>query len=531
MKDGSNKKRDYWPTKEWKKSTPEKQGIDSRILYNLFERIIEKNAQFKNEDVQSILIVRNGYLVCEAYFHPYNRNYLHQVFSGIKGFMSTIVGIAIDDGYIKDVNQKVLDFFPADNFLNIDERKKKITVEDLLTLRSGIEWGKGEFDDVIFVMEMCRTDNWTKYCLDRPMSHEPGEYYDSISACPQILSSIINQQTGMNAYAYAKKKLFEPLGINDTAWWASSSGESGGGQGLYITPQDIAKLGYLYLNDGLWDGKQIVSKEWIEKATSFHCETEKKQKDAFLGGHGYLWYIDSDFPYYSFNTNGINGNFLYVIKELDLVVVTTAYLPRFAENPDDQHRNKIHIYMKDYILPACTSRLALPPNPSYTGKLDRLLNEIEQPIPSAYAELPDIAQKISGRCYRFDEKNSVLFFEDERLSYKLKSVSLCFNNNRICEATVNFIDSGRQKIVFPISLNNIFETIKVGTDIGDMPVSARGVWENNTTFTIYYNTWFGKSDVFTIVFDETDCTISCRSSTMLKQEINLNGNIIGYSEK
>ncbi len=470
-----------------------KEGVDYKKIHELFQKIVDAG-----DNMQSILIVKNGYLAVEEYFPPYHREYLHAMNSNTKAVVSALVGIAIEEESLK-VDQKVLDFFPDSETSNICDWKQSITIFDLLTLRSGLSWGGGEIDDVEFVLEMAKTKKWAEYCLNRPMKYEPGTHFDSISACPQILAAILTKVTGKNLHEYAREKLFDPIGISNTVWWESPSGENGGNQGLFMKPIDRAKFGLLYLRNGLWEGKQIIPSDWIEKSKTAFCKTEPKQQEAFLAESGYMWYIDADFPVRSYNINGIHGNFIYIIDELDLVVVTTAHLPRSAENLGNQHRNQIHLYMKKYIIPACSTDVQ-----SDSCMLEAIRN-LTKPTTYTSFNLPDIAQRISGKTYYFSV--NYCFFEDIYFLYHISSLKLNFGNQD-CEAEVQFVSG--DSISFTVGLNGDYKTVSIKTYLGNMPISAKGEWKNNV-FTIVYNTWWGNKNHIIIRPNRKADIINCKA--------------------
>ncbi len=299
----------YWPTDGWRTSTPEEQGMDSAPLAEMAAEIGERNM-----NIHSLLVIRNGYLVSENYFSGGTKDSIHVIFSATKSFISTLIGIALDQGAIATLDQPVLDYFPERPIANLDQRKESITLEDLLMMRSGLDWAQ---DDVQMFNEMKKQPDWVQYVLDRPMATAPGEKWVYCSGCSHLLSAILQEATGMNTRAFASQVLFEPLGISEMLWLADPHGIPDGGAGMRLKPRDMAKLGYLYLQDGQWDGQQIVSKEWVEKVT---------QRTAVIDEHfgfGRHWFtVDSLNGYAAL---GSKGQIILVLPEVDLIVVSTAY--------------------------------------------------------------------------------------------------------------------------------------------------------------------------------------------------------------
>lgn len=316
----------YWPTEAWRTSAPEEQGMDSQKLAQLLDVI-----QQQHLNLHSLLIIRNGYLVSETYFGVYQQDTRHELYSCTKSFVSTLIGIAIDKGYIDRIDHRIVDFFPEYTFANLDEQKQAMTLEDLLTMRSGLDWQEG---DPVYAA-MYRSPDWIQFVLDKPMAQPSGSQFNYCSGCSHILSAILQQTTGMNPRDFAEQYLFQPLGISNIQWSTDAAGLPIGGWGLQITPRDMAKLGYLYLQDGQWDGQQIISARWVENATQKHTET-----DGALG-YGYQWWTYPSLMAYT--ATGRYGQTIFVIPEADLVIVTTAEV--------DNH-DEVFQLIEHYILPA-----------------------------------------------------------------------------------------------------------------------------------------------------------------------------------
>jgi CubicO group peptidase (beta-lactamase class C family) len=320
---------DYWPTKGWQTSSPAAQGVDVDMLATML-----KAAEESKLGLHSLLIIRNGYIVSETYFEFYDEKMKHVQWSCTKSFVATLVGIAIDKKLIEGTKLPALGFFPNTTFENIDKRKESMTLEDLLTMQSGLDW-----DDDRENGRMYQSQDWTKYVLSLPMREEPGSKFEYCTGCSHVLSAILQQKTGMKTEEFAEKELFEPLGISDYAWETDRSGVTYGGWGLSLTPRDMAKLGYLYLHNGMWDGKQIVSAEWIKAATSARARTDSK----VVSEYGYQWWLYPALDAYT--ALGRDGQTILVVPKLNLIVVTTALSP--VHNHDG-----IFNLIEKYIVPA-----------------------------------------------------------------------------------------------------------------------------------------------------------------------------------
>ncbi len=316
----------YWPTEDWRTSSPEAQGMDSQKLAEMLEAVKQKQL-----NLHSLLVIRNGYLVSETYFGSDQQDTRRELYSCTKSFIATLIGIALDKGYIEGTNQRIMDFFPEHTFANLDEQKAAMTLEDVLTMRTGLDWQEG--DPAYRALYV--SPDWVKYMLDEPMVAAPGSQFNYCSGCSHLLSAILQQTTDMNPRDFADQYLFKPLGISNVSWDTNAEGTPIGGWGLQLTPRDMAKLGYLYIRKGQWDGQQIVSAKWVENATRTHAET-----DGDLD-YGYQWWTYPSLAAYT--ALGRFGQMIFVVPELDLIVVTTAEM--------DSH-DELFQLIQQYILPA-----------------------------------------------------------------------------------------------------------------------------------------------------------------------------------
>jgi CubicO group peptidase (beta-lactamase class C family) len=326
--------RTYWPTDGWRTSTPEEQGMDSELLTEMLAYIEENRVR-----IDSVTIVRRGYLVLDAYFHGYEKNTKHDLWSCTKSVTSALVGIAMDQGYIQSVDQPVLSFFPERTVANLDSRKEALTLEHLLTMTDGLDWLTKDFRTVSAGdtwPEMRQSGDWVQFVLDRSMAEEPGTRWNYNDGASHLLSAIIQETTGMTALELAEEHLFDPLGISVAGWLSDPQGRNCGGTYLRMTPHEMAKFGYLYLNEGLWDGEQIVPAAWVKASTTNHSPTPGMY-------YGYQWWVVPWAGYYT--ASGGAGQYIMVLPELDMVVVFASDLV-----PDDQYTPPLLLAF--YIIPA-----------------------------------------------------------------------------------------------------------------------------------------------------------------------------------
>jgi CubicO group peptidase (beta-lactamase class C family) len=294
-----------WPTLNWPTSLPQDQGIDPNGLAHAAERAQKMN-------LHSLLVIRNGVLVSETYFAGNDANTRHELYSVTKSFTATLVGIANDQGSIPSIDAKLTDVFRGIQPQNNDTNKSSITLRNMLTMTSGLDWQEG--DDIY--RALYQSPDWVQYVMNIPMHDAPGSIFNYCSGCSHVLSAVVQQSVGVNTREFANANLFIPLGITNYRWDTDAQGIPIGGWGLQLTPRDMAKLGYLYLHNGLWDGKQIVSSNWIAAATRTQVETGGDW------GYGYQWWIDTAHKAYA--ARGRYGQLIYVVPDLDLIVVSTA---------------------------------------------------------------------------------------------------------------------------------------------------------------------------------------------------------------
>lgn len=345
---------DYWPTEEWRTSTPEEQGMHSSILADMMERIQG------SYQIDSVLVVRNGYVVLDAYFWPFSKGQKHIIHSCTKSVMSALIGIAIDKGYIKNVNQPVMEFFPDRTLSNLNALKQSITLENLLTMTSGLKCRDSYLYSWAGLSEMTTSNDWAQYVLDLPMAKAPGEKFEYCNGVSHLLSVIIQNMTKMKTSDFARKHLFEPLGIADVGWTINSQGIDVGYGHMWLKPQDMAKIGWLYLNKGRWGNKQIVSSTWVEASTRGHIDA------TLYDQYGYQWWIDSAGFYMAV---GYKGQFIFVIPEKNIVAVFTSDLPsRYFPAPRK--------FLNEYVIPAAASFKPLHSNPDEKARLDALLDGV-----------------------------------------------------------------------------------------------------------------------------------------------------------
>jgi len=317
------------------------EGVDPVKINELIPAILEN----KYKNIHSVLLVKNGRLILEEYFDGYNRKKLHQIRSATKSIGSVLVGIAIDQGFINDANEKIYPHFKSyDPEQKWDERVKDIRLRHLLTMTSGYDCDdhKSRFG---CESNMYKSEDWVEYALNLPMANKPGEIWAYNSASLWLVGEIIEAASNMTIPDFADKYLFGPLGITDFQWGYSPKGRAWLAGNAKMRPRDMAKFGYLILNEGRWQGRQVVSKKWLKESTSEHA---RAHGDRY--GYGYLWWLSKQMidqkSVEAIAADGNGGQIIAIFPKLDLVAVFTGgnYNSPLGEQP-------VEILTK-YILPA-----------------------------------------------------------------------------------------------------------------------------------------------------------------------------------
>ena len=248
-----------WPTQQWTRSTPEAQGMDARAVAEL--------VRFGHDnDMDSLMLTRHGHVVAEAYYAPFKPGMRHRQNSATKGVVGALTGIALAQGQLKGVDEPVLAFFPGRTVANLDARKQAITLQHLLDMTTGLDWVEPLADGVPRSMiAMRQSPDWVQYVLDQPVARAPGSAFSYNSGSSHVLAAVLADRVGLPLQDYAAQKLFGPLGIQDVVWQKDSQGRNIGGWGLYLQTPDMAKLGYLYLQRGQWDGQQVIPQAWVDR--------------------------------------------------------------------------------------------------------------------------------------------------------------------------------------------------------------------------------------------------------------------------
>lgn len=315
-----------WPSHEWPVAVPQAQGMEASKLEEMQAAIDQRRLA-----LHSLLIIRNGVIVSETYYGSERPEAKHEQYSVTKSFVSTLIGIALDQKLIRSVDQSLLELLPQYAAAETPDLHQNISLEHVLTMTSGLGWSETNSG----FMALYQSDDWPAFMLSLPVIQKPGFQFDYCSGCSHLLTAVVEGVAEDGTLAFAKQYLFTPLGITDWTWEQDADGIPIGGWGLRLTPRDMARLGYLFLRGGEWNGQQVVSSEWVKQATQRHISTDDER------GYGYQWWIDADGKGYA--ALGRGGQMIYLRPEENLIVVTTA---------GSVEHKEIYRLIEDYVLPA-----------------------------------------------------------------------------------------------------------------------------------------------------------------------------------
>ncbi len=342
-----------WPTQGWSKATPASAGLDEKTLAALDadlaagkEGIIDSFQVFRcgeevferkySHDYSSIygkeaktrgplnarLTGRYNYF--DPAWHPYyHGSDLHTMQSVSKTVTSAIIGIAMTRGDFKaGLDTPVLNYFDVAKIKNVDDRKRRMTLKDVLTMTTGLDWNEEvPYDDPRSDSSLMEaTDDWVRYVIDKPMAKEPGTVFNYSSGATELLAYIFHKETGQDIDAYGEKHLFAPLGIKHH-WKRTYLGVVDTEGGLYLSGEDLAKIGYLYLHDGTWDGRRILSRDWVKRSLTPYVETKWQGLK-----YGFKWWLyprnEGQFVWMGI---GFGGQRLMVFPEEELIATFTGW--------------------------------------------------------------------------------------------------------------------------------------------------------------------------------------------------------------
>jgi CubicO group peptidase (beta-lactamase class C family) len=364
-----------WPTKAWQKTRPKDVGLNVDTLAFIDKELASGRYGY----IDGLLVIRHGKIAFEksyqhdyytiykkeasvksglnlldptgpynyfnAWWHPfYHDSKLHAISSVTKTVNSVTIGTALARHEFPDLNTPILKYFDTTKVKNIDDRKRRITIRHLLTMTGGFRWNEDDsFSDSNNINIMMSGFDWVQYAIDQPMTVEPGTVFNYNGGGIRILNHIFRLATGTDLEEYAAKHLFNPLGIKNFYWKRMPTGLVDGSGGLYLEKRDLAKIFYLYLQNGKWEGKQLVTPDYIKQSVTPSIAVDTNQ------AYGYGWWLytydNSDKSKLAWTGLGFGDQTPFAIPEYDIVVVVNGWNILTAPNdrvPDFVRQEVLH---------------------------------------------------------------------------------------------------------------------------------------------------------------------------------------------
>jgi CubicO group peptidase (beta-lactamase class C family) len=402
------------------RSTPEAEGVSSAGIID-FLNAVEAGG---NVELHSFMFIRHGKVIAEGWWDPYGPEYKHIMYSASKTFTATAIGLAVSENRLK-ITDKVISFFPSSLPDSISDYMRGMTVQNMLMMSTGQD------------QEPRRgaTDDWIKAFIADVPSKEPGTVFKYNNTATFMLSAIVQQVTGQTVFDYLQPRLFKPLAIRGIDWDLSPQGITVGMIGLRLHTEDMAKFGQLLMQNGVWNGKQLVPKEWIKEATSYKIESNDgganrapKELNDWAQGYCYqMWRGKNN----CVRLDGMGGQFVVLFPDKDAIVILTANANSTTQNELDLAHN--------YLIPAIKSDKALPPNPGLNSELQKKQAALGlKPTTAANLTKSEFESKISGKEFAFTTNNN-----------NIQSVYFAFND---------------KDCTFALKRDNIISSIKTGLD-------------------------------------------------------------------
>jgi len=439
------------------RSTPEAQGIASATIIDWLDAI-----QASNQEFHSIMVIRNGYVIAEGWWYPYAPQLKHDLYSGSKSFTGTAIGLAADEKRLS-IEDAVVSFFPNDRPTEISANLAALKVKHLLSMSVGMEK-----DAILTIEKTPPGETWEKTFLNIPIVYEPGTRFLYNSGSSYMLSSIVKQVTGTSAHEWLRPRIYEPLGITGATWTANAEGVNMGASHLRITTEDFAKLGQLYLQEGRWANKQLLSRDWVALATKKEIETGKN--DSSWGyGYGYQFWRN---PTGGFRGDGAYGQYSMVFPDKNLVV---AILSESADKAATMQTVWDHLY------PGVKDINPLPPDRSTRKNLLHRLGTLSYQPPQGNRSSP-LSAGLSGRQFLLDTNP----FQARAVSFRFDRKAIVFSLKEdgkpdiviTCGLNAWIVDGNRKP-----SAHSLFSLRRIDFD---SQVAASATWKDDQTLLLTF---------------------------------------------
>jgi CubicO group peptidase (beta-lactamase class C family) len=476
--------------------------MDSKLLAAMTDEITAAGLP-----VHSVLVARNGHLVFEHYFEPYGAEDRHIIYSATKSVTAMLIGAAIDDGLITSDTQPVRELLPdhAGLLLTSGGDAPPLQVKHLVTMTAGFDWqddpygvrASGDFSRLL------ASADGVAYILGKVRTETRGRRWNYNSGASHLLAAIIQEASGMPVLDYARKRLFEPIGIRDAAW-SEYQDIANGGSELFLRPRDMARLGHLVLRSGEWDGRQVLPATWVERMTEATLSTVEQLGESY----GYGWYTKKLGGRTVRSAEGLGGNGIYVVPELDLVVVFTGGMVgremlapyRFIE------WNILEAFPSDEGPERITDQWAIL---GTEGSGEPQADHEATPVG------PTIAESVSGKVFHIASDDNLLGITTLGFDFpgtgsgRMKAayqgtgkdadwgVDLLFRSDDIIEE--------RQEVEVDFGLDGRGRRTLVNhVEVGDIPVLANGSWESGCRLGLEVVTGWAIPQTWTVDFCEAN---------------------------
>lgn len=433
------------------RTSPEQQGITSSAVLQFVEAL-----ESQIQEIHGFMLLRHSSVVAEGWWSPYGHEHPHMLFSLSKSFTSTAVGLAVAEGRFS-IDDPVMSFFPEEAPDEVSNLLGQMRVRHLLSMATG------QAVDTWSYMVDRPDGNWFKGFLDVPVLHTPGTHFVYNTGATYMLSAIVQKTTGTKLVDYLQPRLFAPLGIESASWQESPQGITAGGIGLSIKTEDIAKFGQLYLQKGMWQGRQILPQAWVEAATSSQISNSDGVQIDWTQGYGYqFWRCRHN----AYRGDGVFGQYCIVMPEQDAVLAITSGLDIFDMQ---QPLNLVW----DILLPAMHAG-SLPDD---TAAYITLVNKLERLslLPVQGEGASPLASQVSGRTYRVDTNELML-----------ETIALNFMEAG-CEITLKTA-KGKETILCGYGIWQRGQTTLFNQPelFNRALVATSGAWTANDTFTMIF---------------------------------------------
>jgi CubicO group peptidase (beta-lactamase class C family) len=331
------------PGDDWEVSTPAEQGLDPMLVAEMYYNAAEL------ETIYSLLVIKNGYLIAEDYFNEGSVDQKDRLQSVTKSFTSVLVGIALEQGCLSSVDQKMLNFFPEVAGKITDPRKEQITIRNMLEMRGGYPNEETHQD----LWAGLLSGHYPPLIEEFSLVSDPGTRFHYSNLTSNWLGIIVDRTCGMNLKAYADEHLFSPLDVKAGEWGQDAEGHNNGCGDLHLTARDAGKFGLLYLNDGVYKGNQIVPADWVHNSLQTYSVNEAfvKKVGHFRDiGYGYHWWSANAGEHHVNFAWGHGGQLIVLVDEFDMVIVTTSY-PFWKEHSDQSwnHEKAIITMVSEFV--------------------------------------------------------------------------------------------------------------------------------------------------------------------------------------